>query len=367
MKQNNSVMLNSILIKGYKSIVECHVELGSLNVLIGANGSGKTNFISFFKLIRTMIESNLQRFVTQKGGPDALLHFGRKNTSSIYAKLSFNSTPYEIELVPTDTNQLMIDREIVYIGSNEAPLPLMSGGYLESHAEHYTHTPSENENLRSLIKQIKNWHIYHFYDTSNTAKVKQVHQINDNLYLREDGSNLAAFLYKLERDYSKNYYRIIKTIQKIAPFFGGFILRPIPGNESCIQLEWYEKGYDIPFTAYHFSDGTLRFALIATLLCQPYEEENSILIIDEPEIGLHPYAIAILGALFKSASHTRQIIISTQSIELVNCFEVGDLIVINKIEHQTKMKKLNKNDWEEWLSDYQLGELWNKNMFGGRL
>lgn len=364
-----SQMLNSIVIKGYKSIVECEITLGNLNVLIGANGSGKTNFISFFRLVRAIVEQNLQRYVTEKGGPDSLLHFGRKHTSAIYAKLLFGGKPYEFELVPTESNQLMINHEIVFFKERDDLVsePIGSGGYLESTVNSYLYEPSENQSLKKVIEQIKNWRIYHFHDTSNSAKVKQIHSINDNLYLREDGSNLAAFLYKLQNHYPQNYQRIIKIIQKIAPFFGGFILRPMLGNESLIQLEWHEVGYDIPFSVHQFSDGTLRFALLATLLFQPNEDIPCTIIIDEPELGLHPYAVKILGELFKVASHDRQIILSTQSVELVNCFNVDDLIVINKSAHKTSMNKLNPGDWADWLKEYQLGELWNKNLFGGRL
>lgn len=356
---NDSDQLSEIVIDGYKSIEHCKIEMGCLNVLIGANGAGKSNFISFFRLIATLLDHRLQSLVGKAGGPDAVLHFGRKKTEALNAELYFGNNGYKFALEPTNDNRMMFQREALWW--NMSGDKGVSSGHFESQADQH----------RSGITQytlpiMRRWRVYHFHDTSDSARVKQSHRINDNDYLREDGGNLAAFLFRLKKNHVNHYKRIVKTIQMVAPFFGEFYLRPSPDNEDYIQLEWTEKEQDVPFKASELSDGTLRFILLATVMLQPEEYMPSAIIVDEPELGLHPYAINVLAELIKSASDQHQLIISTQSVELVNQFDAEDLIVVDKQNGASTFKRLNTGDLSEWLEDYSLGELWKKNLLGGR-
>jgi predicted ATPase len=216
---------------------------------------------------------------------------------------------------------------------------------------------------------MKSWQVYHFHDTSATAKVKQIQPINDNRYLRSDAQNLAAFLYLLQQQkrYSDRYQKIVKTIRLVAPFFGNFVLRPKVDNPDTIELEWTEQGSDIPFKAHHLSDGTLRFICLATVLLQPESFQPETILIDEPELGLHPYAIQVLAGLLRSASRSKQIIVSTQSVQLLNEFDPGDVIVSDRTDGSTMLHRLDAKQLDTWLEDYSLGELWQKNILGGRL
>ncbi|OTA19840.1 chromosome segregation protein SMC [Xenorhabdus beddingii] len=355
----NNDHLSRIKIAGYKSIAECDLQIGSLNVLIGANGAGKSNFISLFRLMASVLDHRLQSLVGKMGGPDTLLHFGRKKTEYLSAELYFGHNGYKFELEPTNDNRMMFRHESLFwdirgdydIGS----------GHFESQVDKH-HTYIKNYTLPAMLR----WRVYHFHDTSDSAKVKQTHRINDNDYLREDGANLAAFLYRLQKHHQQHYTRIIKTIQMVAPFFGDFYLRPTPDNTDYIQLEWTEKEQDIPFKASELSDGTLRFILLTTVLLQPEDDILSSIIIDEPELGLHPYAINVLAGLIKNASNKHQLIISTQSVELINQFDADDLIVVDKQQGSSTFKRPNNAILSEWLEDYSLGELWTKNLLGGR-
>jgi predicted ATPase len=184
--------------------------------------------------------------------------------------------------------------------------------------------------------------------------------------LRDDARNLAAFLYRLKNHYEDHYRRIVKAVQLVAPFFGGFHLRPTVDNKEKIQLEWVEAGEDVPFTASALSDGTLRFICLATVLLQPEEFMPAAILNDEPELGLHPFAISVLGGLMKSAAEEHQLIVSTQSVELVNEFDVEDLIVVDKQGGASTFNRLDSARFGEWLAEYSLGELWKKNLLGGR-
>ncbi|QGP57399.1 urea ABC transporter, ATP-binding protein UrtD (plasmid) [Piscirickettsia salmonis] len=351
--------LSRLVIKGYKSIKECDLRMGSLNILIGANGAGKSNFIGFFRLIATLLDQRLQPLVSKSGGPDSLLYFGRKTTECLIGQLYFGNNGYLFTLEPTDDNRIMFADESLYWNMNGNNF--VGAGHFESIAEKH---PNQIKNHTLPI--MRRWRVYHFHDTSSTAKVKQIHLINDNEYLREDGANLAAFLYRLKENHEKQYKKIVKTIRMVAPFFGDFHLRPIPGNTDSIQLEWTEKDQDVPFKANALSDGTLRFVLLSIVLLQPEELMPSSIIVDEPELGLHPYAIIVLAALIKSAASEHQLIISTQSVELLNEFDPEDLIVTDKLDGASTFKRLDEDSLEEWLEDYSLGELWKKNLLGGR-
>ncbi|OSP51664.1 chromosome segregation protein SMC [Aeromonas hydrophila] len=355
----SSDQLSRIVIDGYKSISHCDLKMGSLNVLIGANGAGKSNFIGFFRLIATLLDHRLQSLVGKAGGPDALLHFGRKQSETLKGELFFGNNGYKFALEATNDNRMMFQREALWW--NMSGDKGVTSGHFESQADQH----------KTGIKQytlpiMRRWRVYHFHDTSESAKVKQIHRINDNDYLREDGSNLAAFLFRVQKNHPSHYKRIIRTIRMVAPYFGGFYLRATPDNQDSIQLEWTEKDHDIPFKASELSDGTLRFILLATVLLQPEEFMPSAIIVDEPELGLHPYAINVLAELIKSASHEHQLIISTQSVELVNQFDAEDLIVVDKQSGSSTFKRLETASLSEWLEDYSLGDLWKKNLLGGR-
>jgi predicted ATPase len=352
--------LDRIKIKGYKSIKNCDLNLKSLNVLIGCNGAGKSNFISFFRMIQNLLMNNLQVYISKQGGPDTFLHFGRKKTKSINTELFFGQNGYKLELEPTNDNRMMFLNESFYldqIGYNK----IGSG-----HFETVSSDGAKTENEKNVLQYMKEWKVYHFHDTSDTAYVKQIQDINDNEYLRTDASNLASFLYRLHKTDENSYKKIVNTIRLVAPFFGDLNLRPSVLNNEKIQLEWFEKGSDIPFKASSLSDGTLRFICLVTVLLQPLKLQPSTIIVDEPELGLHPYAIKLLASLMKIASRKKQIIVSTQSVEFLNEFEVDDIIVVDREVNESVLKRLDKDRLKDWLDEYEIGELWRKNILGGR-
>jgi predicted ATPase len=191
-------------------------------------------------------------------------------------------------------------------------------------------------------------------------------QLHDNRFLRENGSNLAAFLYLLQRRYSDSYTLIRKTVQQVAPFLDGFELAPLVENPETIKLEWRHKNSDQYFGASSFSDGTLRFIALATLFLQPLELRPSLILVDEPELGLHPYAIGLLAALIRQASVETQVIAATQSTTLLDHFDPEDVLVANRVDGATTIERLQPEPLTEWLEDYSLGQLWEKGELSGR-
>ncbi len=365
--------LAQIEIEGFKSIRKTsELKLNNLNIFIGANGSGKSNFISVFHLLNQIVEQNLQNFVRKAGGANTLLYFGQKTTQELELRLTFENDGYRASLVPTETDSLFFALEQCWYAYEPA-----NGSQTErqryirlgaGHEESKLHDESLQSNhagiATKILDHLKSWRIYHFHDTSETAQVKLTGDVDDNAFLRADASNLAAFLYFL-REQRRNYYdRIVKTVRLAAPFFDDFRLRPSPLNPNKIQLEWQEKGSDSYFKANVLSDGTLRFMSLATLLLQP--DLPATIFIDEPELGLHPYAITLLASLLHRAAAQTQIIVSTQSVPLVNHFSPEDLIVVDREDNQSVFKRLREQEIEVWLEEYSLGDLWEKNIIGGR-
>ncbi len=353
--------LSKIVIKGFVSIAECGLDLGALNILIGCNGAGKSNFIDFFRMVQEMLEGNLQLFVSRQGGPDAILRFGRKTTGQLDAELYFGGIGYKFSLEATRDNRLMFSRESFWEGASGDRL--VNSGHFESDLERQKETLLM---YSRIVSAMKSWRPHHFHDTSETALVKQLRGVNDNAMLRSDGSNLAAYLYLLKNQYTAHYNRIVKTVRLVAPFFGDFYLRPSPHNQDMIELEWTEKGQDAPFKCHHLSDGAIRFICLATVFLQPEEKQPSTILVDEPELGLHPFAIKVLASLIKTASREKQVITSTQSAEFLDEFEPNDIVVVDRMESRSVFRRLRENELTDWLEEYSLGELWKKNLFGGR-
>lgn len=259
--------IRKISIRGYKSIRELEdFSLTNLNVLIGANGAGKSNFISFFRLLARLMAGELNYSIAKSGGPDAMLHYGRKRTPQMSAEMYFGNNGYKFVLEPTLGNTLIFARESFYWDYNGYSFPLGAG-----HAETLSSSGQHARVASYVVPSVKSWIVYHFHDTSDTAPMKQACALNDNGWLRPDGANLAAYLYRLREQFPEHYRRIVDTVQLMAPFFADFQLRPNPLDPNSIQLEWNEVGSDFPFLGHHLSDGSLRFICLATVLLQPDE------------------------------------------------------------------------------------------------
>ncbi|TFH49760.1 MAG: DUF2813 domain-containing protein [Methanothrix sp.] len=352
--------LDHIEVSGFKSIRELKLDLHSLNVLIGANGSGKSNFIALFEVLNNVMAGNFQLFVAKKGGADSFLYYGQKTTEEIKIKLLYGPNVYCCVWVPAANDTLVFAKERSDYNEQGTSPPqsyfMARSGHKESRLpEDAKSSPRMRES--DVLENLKSWKVYHFHDTSESAPIKKAKDINDNIYLRPDAGNLAAFLYLLKRTKMEHYEAIRDIIRLVTPFFDDFFLRPNPENENMIRLEWREKGSDYPFQAYHLSDGTLRFICLATLLLQP--ELPSTILIDEPELGLHPYAIVILASLMRSAAERTQLIVSTQSVSLVNQFDAEDLLVVERREHdhkyETVIGRVDSEKLDAWLEEYALG------------
>lgn len=356
--------LSRVVIKGYKSIRECNVNLKPINVLIGSNGAGKSNFVSAFTFLQNILRQNLS-VASQQSGVSSLFYNGLKVTEEILMEFHFGSNAYGFVLIPTDDGRIIFRKEYFKCYGDSENESNIGRGQSESLWRN-----GAGNQLDGYIKPIlerESWRVYHFHDTGRTAKVKQEHNVINNVALQQDAGNLAAFLLRLRENYPDSYKQIVSTIRTIAPFFDDFALTPNEANKDLIVLKWRKKDCEDIFTASQLSDGTLRFICMATLLLQPEELMPSTIIVDEPELGLHPFAITVLAELVKSVSQKKQLILSTQSVELLNWFDPEDVIVVDNSNQGSAFRRLTAEELGAWLEeDYSLGDLWNKNLFGGR-
>lgn len=366
-------MFESIRIQNFKSIRDTgELELRPINIFIGANGAGKSNFISFFKFLKKCSNYEVPYFVKQNGGADSLLFYGKRGSNNtLKATVKFNNkhkSIYSFEMISNIYDELLFSRERIEYNDEQGNRNIIDTNELKYHLFQYH--PSILHDTRILNHGIDFSHIniYHFHDTGFHSSMKSSSEVNDSVFLYEDGSNLASILYKIKNNSDERYYNTIKNIiRSIIPFFKDFHLQP--EENGRIYLKWSECCNEKLFNAHHLSDGTLRMIALTVLFNQP--QLPPIIIIDEPELGLHPAAIHKLAGLIDSVSHLSQIIICTQSPELISCFHPEDIIVTERVLtdngfYETIFKRLSKTELSDWLEEYTLGELWKKNIIGGR-
>ncbi|GAA6529635.1 chromosome segregation protein SMC [Segatella asaccharophila] len=351
-------MIKNIKISGYKSIKELDLDLCPINILIGSNGVGKSNFISFFKLVNNLYEKNLERYSLEQG-VDRLMYYGQKHTDTIHGYLDFGSNQYDFRLGANMEGFLFIKEETSLCSTR-------SDNYTKYNEKESYVKDSLYARNKYLSEQFENYKIYHFHDTEANSKLRSTCRIDDNQFLKVNGSNLPAFLYYLQQKAPKALKRIELNIRSVMPYFAGFVLEPRKLNPEEIQLAWKDQN-DLEefFTAMDLSDGSLRFIALSVLLMQP-DLPNTI-IIDEPELGLHPVAIAKLAGLIKSvAERGCQMIVSTQSVDLINHFEPENVITVDRKDGQSVFSRLDGTELGHWLEDYSLGELWSKSVIKGQ-
>lgn len=355
--------LKRITVRGFKSIRALEeFELRGLNVLIGPNGAGKSNLISLFRMLAELSEGRLQLYVQEQDGPDALLYGGRKRTPQMDAEFYFAKNGYQITLKPSG-ERLIFSRESTWFsGEYRGPSSHSLGsGHDETRLPEAAHDTFAGYVRRAL----SSWRVYHFHDTSTAAAVRQAASTRDNLRLKPDGGNLAPFLRMLREQHEDHYTRIVETVRMAAPFFRDFVYRKDAGER--LELEWHHNSDpDTVWGPRQLSDGTLRFICLATLLLQPWHLQPDTILLDEPELGLHPYALTLLSALLRQTSQFHQLIVSTQSAELISELAPEDVVVVTHKDNESVFERLEQERLKEWLEDYTLGELWKMNVLGGR-
>lgn len=369
--------IQSLSIHHYKSIRRLlRLKLDPINVLIGANGAGKSNFVSFFTFMADVVNQRLQAHIEELGGAKRIISADCRPEECFAAIVTFNAGALIFIAGATDDDRLQLLHE------KFIPPGVDPNNEFSKMIEYYRHHKGTLEStLRNLTVQggrlsveeelaltaVSLWRVYHFHDSSAAAPVKHYGPLTDNVILNRNASNLAAVLHRLRHEKPAHYEYIRTTIELAVPYFEDFVLKPreLPGSdEPQIQLRWQQKGVTTTYGPGQFSDGTLRFICLATALLQP--NPPSTMIFDEPELGLHPSAIELLSAMLYTISLDTQILVSTQSPALLSRFDPENVLIVEQVEGNSKFRRIERAELGDWLDDFSLGQLWEKNVFGGR-
>lgn len=377
--RNGRMKLKELNLKGFKSIDSegQSITFGDIVVFLGANGAGKSNLISFFRLLNHLPTGGLQTFIARQGYADSLLYYGSSTTSRIQARLRFEQNgagndTYGFTLSHASGDTLIFTEEYVAwekTGSKDPMKIDLGAGHKEARLLECVEG-KRGKTGRFILGVLGSCRVFQFHDTSGTAKIRNQGYINDNDYLWDNAGNLAAFLFAManNEEWRKHYERIVRHIQMVLPQFGDFVLRPSPLNKDYIRLDWREKGSEHLFGPHQLSDGSLRFVAMATLLLQPAATLPAVIVLDEPELGLHPAAISSLTGIIRTASANSQIVLATQSPRLVDEFDADEIVIVERDEanERSLIERLDEEKLSEWLAQYSLSELWEKNVLGGR-
>lgn len=364
--------IQNIVIRGFKSI-QCMSAFAprSINVFIGQNGAGKSNFIGFFKFLSNMLSGigNLQDYTGLFGGASSFLFDGSESTSQICGSVSLKTlaglNEYKFRLAHASADTFVFTEEQFrytptgFKGSKD--WYDLGSGHKESALINAESTGRTQGTVKRMLQQLTT---YQFHNTTFSSPIRNnKSDLNNNWFLEEDGRNLSSVLYELNHNQPAIYQKIIAIIKQIIPFFDDFILIDQYGKT---YLRWKEKGSPVTFVATQASDGMLRAMALVTLLCLPPERLPSVMFLDEPELGLHPSAVKTICELIQGVSIHCQIFIATQDADMLNEFEPEDIIVVTREGRKSDFKRLVKEDLVEWIDNYSLADLWHQNIIGGK-
>ena len=348
-----------------------YVKFSDVTVLLGANGVGKSNIVSLFRLLNFMMTVALQEFIGRSGGAGSILHYGPQVTPQMELSLEFDGegrrNVYSLRLTSAAPDTLIFTDEAVEYYREGYPSPqrtLLGAGHKESKVEESA--KGGERTVAVTLALLRDCRTYQFHDTSENARIRKGGYVEDTKYLRSDAGNLAPFLLGLKQIHHSFYDLIVRTIRQVCPQFGDFELEPSDRNPKYVLLNWRDRHRgDYLLGPHQLSDGTLRFMALAALFLQPPDMLPPVIIVDEPELGLHPAAISVLADLVKGASERSQILLATQSETLVNHFDLEQIRPMAHTEGGSRFLDLEPSDFSEWLEEYSTGELWEKNIFGG--
>jgi predicted ATPase len=370
------VRIDRVEIAGFKSIRKANLDLTPVSILIGANGAGKSNFASFFAMVAASLDETLNSFVTAHGGANAFLHQGARATNEISWQLEVSTAEgtgtiaQELAFKPPDYLSYVPMSGRIAAAANRSTTILNNICAVRTERGHH-HSIKIFSGIKDGIGT------YHFDDTSLRGPLRGPADITATLRLDGAGSNLPAILFEYEkaeeglrlanpksRYISGVFSRISRTVRKFFPGFDRFVLTP-EADQQRILLRWRRRDSSHVYGPHQLSDGTLRAIALVTLLLQPKEDLPNLIVIDEPELGLHPLGVELIAGLIEAVSLSCQVIISTQSTILLDCFKAEQVVVVDEDKGASRFRRLDRRELAHWLKSYTISDLWQKNVIGG--
>ncbi|MDO4888757.1 MAG: AAA family ATPase [Actinomycetaceae bacterium] len=374
--------LGRLSVKGYASIDQVDLELTSaVTVLIGANGAGKSSLVSALEVISRIWDNSFQEYLGRHGGLPALLHAdaeGSSNTATFEIRgrpdERKHSNGYRVRL-QVDRNSeeeaVLVAEDFLFHDHNNYVEPYreqVSRWVTRSRAASFLATEDPEDGklqrfARYVAPLVSGCRVFHFDDVSPKAPARSFSDVGDDVALRANAENIAAYLLRIRDDYPRHYRRIVAAVRLAAPFFEDFVLQP--NSNDRLRLRWRQRGLDRVFQPHSLSDGTLRFICLATLLLGP--DLPATIVLDEPELGLHPAAIGLLAEMVHAAADEgHRILLATQSVPLLSHFSLEEVAVLNREGGSTTVSRPDPEELAGFLEDYSVGSLWEMNLLRGR-
>lgn len=360
-------------IEGFRSIRNADIQLRPINVMIGANGAGKSNLIDFFRMLNYALTRGFQEPYQRERGPaSAILHFGPNTTGVIRGELTFNTelgvNYYRFTLADSSGDRLTFTKEEVQFNhkGSDRPGPAIPLIQHPSDNSGLAELWADNDTTARFAKSFfQRCRVYQFHDTSLTSNLRDYTPSDQGRYLFADGGNLSAVLLALRESSLDDYSTIVRTLQAVLPWFEDFVLEA--EGQKGVLLRWRMVGRaDYVFGPGQLSDGSLRIMALISLLLLPPDRLPNVIIMDEPELGLHPAAEAVIAGLIKSVSATSQVLVSTQSATFIDHFRADDIIVVENEKGESRFNRQSHEALKSWLERYTLSQIWSKNLIGGR-
>ena len=371
--------IDRVRIKGFRSLADIEMsELPDVTVMIGANGSGKSNFIRFFEMLSWMSRSRkLGEFVGRYGGADDQLFGGSRQMPRMEATVGLTTeagqNEYRFALAHANPDRFIFTEEACKFSSKDRPTQanwqyIKDSGYPEAKIVEAAQSRKDlgvnSDTASHIVRLLRNCITYQFHDTSDESNFKKRWDVEDNNSLRSDAGNLASILYRLEQEDLGKFKLICHYVDRILPVFDRFAIEESYGK---VSLRWKAKWTDKTFGAHLTSDGSLRFFALVTLLNLPPAMLPDVILLDEPELGLHPTAIELVAHMIKALAGEKQVIVATQSPSLVDVFGLDEIIILDLKDGKSELRKLDPDEFKIWIEqDFTPGQLWEKNLLGGR-
>ena len=351
------------------------IKLEPLNVIIGASGSGKSNLLEAIDLLRNA-PRDITRPIREGGGIDewtwkgenvggyasiqmTLKHFNPNLPIDLYYKIYFSEFDQRFGIM----DEKIVDLGVVYYDRGKERIEailLETNGDLSKSVLSFRNNPKDNPEIAYVAKgfsEIKLFRDWIFGRNSPLRKFQRADLSTSSL--EPDGSNLGLILNNFQR-YPKGKQKLLKELQELYQGIEDYYVEIIGGT---VQVYFWEEERKTPAT--RLSDGTLRYLFLLVILCHP--EPPPLVCIENPELGLHPDILPTIARLLKEASERCQLIVTTNSEILVDALsdQPESIIVAEKNEKGTHLKRLSAEEVEPWLKEYRLGQLWTRGQIGG--
>jgi len=396
-------MIRKIHLRNFFSFFDQEIILDrSENILIGINGSGKTNLLKAIKLLQSAVSGDgIKKLIyDQWGGFDALRFYDRGSNTPVELTFQFDhevirnygfkfteDVSYRITIHKTSYTSNYYLSEKVYLQRSGQEkdwvyLEFEKGSGVIFEKDEKTDRPKLNRYydldpqesalgkiydpdryyvLSTIKKALSEIIVYDYFDTTPTSKIRKPVLPTSESKLYSDGSNLPQVLNTIKINDKNNFKKIRELLSNVNEKYDGFDFNLIGGN---IELMLEERNLNKSIHVTHVSDGTLRFLCLLSIFFN--RQHGNVVCIDEPEVGLHPDMIRTICESIKDTSSNTQYIIATHSEYIVDSFEIRNLRIFEKnADNATNVKQFTESDFKDWYETFNLGRMWRQGDLGG--